>query len=216
MSAMNKSPEINELAKALAQFQACCPPVQMDSNVTVTPERGRSYSFKYASLETIVATVRPCLKEAGLSFSQLLEADGTVITLLLHESGQWLESRLKIGGGGRPQEVGSAISYAKRYALSALLGVVAEEDDDANIAQGNAVQKNPKPAQQPAPDLGEWGMLIDEVRDVDGANDLLSRIRKQFPTPDEGKPIKGALNRKCATLRLRFSEKENAFIHAAA
>jgi hypothetical protein len=53
----------------------------------------------------------------------------------LHTSGQWIASEHPLPLSGRPQEIGSALTYARRYSLSALIGIAADEDDDANAAQ---------------------------------------------------------------------------------
>ncbi len=72
------------------------------------------------------------------------EEEGNVAvmeTMLLHKSGQWIcgEQPLQIAGQGN-QEIGSAVTYAKRYGLCAMLGLAADEDDDSNAAAGNSVR----------------------------------------------------------------------------
>src|SRR5688500_3370095 len=106
MEFQKTSPEINEIAKALCQFQKDCPPLDLDREVVVTTKTGGSYKFKYTTMANIVETVRPILFTNGLSFTQLIEEDGTVITMLLHTSGQYLSSSLHIKGESTPQGIG--------------------------------------------------------------------------------------------------------------
>jgi hypothetical protein len=73
------------------------------------------------------------LSANGLAFVQTI-SDGVLHTRLLHTSGQWIASEHPLPMSGKPQEIGSALTYARRYSLSALLGIAADEDDDANAA----------------------------------------------------------------------------------
>lgn len=137
---MNRSEEITEIAKALHRFQAA---VKNPKNNSTNPQYGSSYS----SLDEVINTVKPTLAEYGLSFIQspVSTEDGMfmgVTTLLMHESGQWIESdplalpAFKLGKGGAKnydaQAAGIAVTYARRYSLSAMLGISSEDDDDAN------------------------------------------------------------------------------------
>lgn len=126
---MNKSETITEIAKALAKFQ---------SEVS-DPERTKENSYlkaKYVTLDSLLQAIRPVLASNGLSFMQIPSTTDeavTVTTLLLHESGEWFESHpftLPLMKKD-PQGVGSVVTYARRYSLSAILGVAWDEDDDA-------------------------------------------------------------------------------------
>ena len=125
---MYKSESITELAKALSTFQSQLKPVKKDA---VNP----FFKSHYATLEAIWETIREPLSKNGLSVTQTFDGYGPVETTLMHSSGEWVGSILLIKPVKEdPQGVGSAISYARRYSLSAILGVVSDEDDDANIA----------------------------------------------------------------------------------
>ncbi len=138
---MEQSTSISKLAQALCQFQQKCHTIEFDSKVKVSSSGGHEYSFKYASYPRIIAAIRPLLSECKLSFSQLAEPDGSVTTLLIHESGEYLKSTLLIPSMQKnPQQIGSAISYARRYGLSAILGLATDEDDDGNAASGNKIE----------------------------------------------------------------------------
>ena len=137
---MQRSESIKNIAKALAQFQA---EVRNPANTESNP----FYRSKYAPLSDILNLARPLLSKHGLSVLQSPSGDGqnvTVTTLITHESGEWIESEpltLK-ADKATAQGAGSAITYARRYALSAMLGISSEDDDDGNFASGKK-QTNP-------------------------------------------------------------------------
>jgi len=128
------SAEINEIAGALAKAQ----------DGFETPKRNCSVSFsgrnyKYADLEAVYKAVRKALAGNGLAITHLCqEFAGQVelVTMLTHSSGQWFRSVYPVKAKvDLPQEFGSAMTYARRYSVSALLGIASEEDDDAQSAQ---------------------------------------------------------------------------------
>jgi hypothetical protein len=143
---MQKSESIKSIAKSLSVFQSEMPTVSLDREVTVKTKAGGEYRFSYATFRNIIETAKPLLAKNNLSFSQLVETDGTVTTILMHESGEWLSSSLHITGEQTAQGIGSAITYAKRYSLSSILGIVADDDDDANITEGNTFTTEKKEA----------------------------------------------------------------------
>jgi hypothetical protein len=131
---MQKSESIRNIAKALAGFQA---DVKNPANTADNP----FYKSKYAPLSDVLNIVRPLLTKHGLSVFQSPSGDGqnvTVTTVIMHESGEWIESdplTLK-ADKATAQGAGSAITYARRYAISAVLGISSEDDDDGNFASG--------------------------------------------------------------------------------
>jgi hypothetical protein len=144
---MRTSENINEIAKALSKFQA---DVKNPSNSAVNPQ----FKSKYAPLDVVINTVKPVLADNGLSFIQSTGSFGEAIivtTLLMHESGQWIESdpltlpAYQTKGGGvkefNAQGAGSSLTYARRYSLSAILGLSSEDDDDGNHASGQGGYK---------------------------------------------------------------------------
>lgn len=134
---MEKSESIQNLAKALGTFQSEVPMINLDREVEVKTKTGGFYKFKYATFGHIIETIKSLLFKNALSYSQPVEPDGSVTTILMHESGEFISSTLCIKGDQNPQGIGSAITYSKRYSLCAMLGIVADDDDDANIAEGN-------------------------------------------------------------------------------
>jgi hypothetical protein len=147
---MERSTEINELAKALAKFKGSCPKIKQESTVKVALKTGGSYSFKYADLATIDEAVTPALSANGLSVTQLVGSPGELTTFLMHESGQFISttSTMPVGNVSDKQVIGGVITYLRRYAIAAILGIVSDEDDDANYASGtgNTASKASKPA----------------------------------------------------------------------
>lgn len=128
--------EYEGLAAALAKAQASFPTISRDKEVTVQTKNGGSYKFKYAPLDKILDKVRKPLSDNGLSIIQLLDED-VLVTSLLHSSGAMISGRTPIPAAEGIQAYGSAITYLRRYAIQALLGIAAEEDDDGNTHAGN-------------------------------------------------------------------------------
>lgn len=129
---MERSELISQLAAALALAQA---EIEGASKDRENPH----FRSKYADLASCWEACRKPLSKNGLSIVQLPKSEGaavTVTTLLLHKSGEFIgESFTVIAQDGKPQSVGSALTYARRYGLSAVVGI-APEDDDAEAAQG--------------------------------------------------------------------------------
>jgi hypothetical protein len=143
--ATETSEQINEIVAALAKAQSAIKPPQKTREAKVEMKSGGTYKYAYADLSDVIACAREPLAAAGLvAFQQILERDqGSVVlrTVLAHQSGQWIASTLGVPKSARPQDFGSAITYARRYALCALLGIAAEEDDDAQVASDGAERR---------------------------------------------------------------------------
>lgn len=133
------SPECGEIFAALVVAQANLENIAQDGHAEVTTRTGGSYSYSYSSLGSVLRSVRPVLAAAGIGYLQgpLIEADRvTVETRLVHASGQWIEGRvtLPLAPNSNPQEIGSAITYARRYGISTIVGIAPEVDDDGAAA----------------------------------------------------------------------------------
>jgi hypothetical protein len=176
---MQASEQLNELAGALSQAQGEFPAIPKDCTAKIKTKSGGEYSFKYADLETILASVRPVLARHGLSLlcdvvlnlSQTGDGGRAMVATvrLLHSSGQWVEgSPLAIpiepdSYQRQPaQACGSSATYATRYAIEALLAIRASEDDDGAAASGNHIERQqaraerkpepkPEPKREPKP-----------------------------------------------------------------
>ena len=136
--AYKKSDSIADLAEALTNFQKSIPVIPKDKTAKINSSKG-SYSYKYADLGSIWDKIRGPLADNGLSVLQsptTLQSDPALTTIVMHKSGQWIEDtmQLKIMQDS-PQGQGSAITYARRYMLSAMLGIVTDDDTDAQEHQ---------------------------------------------------------------------------------
>lgn len=131
------------LAAAMAAVQCELPPLGKTetgkvSGVTKSGERF-SYDYKYADLASISAAIMPVLGKHGLSFVAFPTSVGRDLVLryhLLHESGESLTGEYPLTGGGTAQQLGSQITYARRYCLCAVTGVAPDKDDDAAATEG--------------------------------------------------------------------------------
>jgi hypothetical protein len=89
---------------------------------------------KYATLDSMQTATRPILAKHGLSVVQLPTPAPSLITRLMHSSGQSVQSETPMPASLKPQEYGSALTYMRRYAYAAILNITADEDDDAEAA----------------------------------------------------------------------------------
>lgn len=150
----NRSASIAALAEALAAAQRNFATIPKDREVKVTTRTGGSYTFRYATMDAILSATMPALAEQSLAISQALSSWGdhyAVETTLYHKSGEWISNVTPMFVSGRQgtdgktyppgnQELGSAQTYARRYGVSALLCITADEDDDGNSADGNQAE----------------------------------------------------------------------------
>jgi hypothetical protein len=156
---------MSELAKALAKAQSEFPTIERSKDVVVKTKTGGSYTFAYAPLDAIAHAVAAPLRANDLTYSQLLsniEGKAALRTVLMHSSGETLEDvcPLPMNGSVSAQEFGSLVTYMRRYALVALLGIATEEDDDGNHASGNTATSSgaggTSGGSVPAPDDSEY------------------------------------------------------------
>lgn len=134
-----------KLAEALAKAQAEMKAAPLNR---VNPH----FKSKYADLPAVIDAVRPALTKHGLSVTQVTRiADGgmVLVTTLHHASGESLSGEYPLPVG-KPQEMGSAMTYARRYSLAAMCCIAADDDDDANAAEASG-QKATAPKAQPKP-----------------------------------------------------------------
>lgn len=141
---------MKNLLKALAAFQQEVPVIHKGTS---------GYGYTYANLSQIFEVINPILKKHGLGFTQLICGQG-VKTIIFHvESGEQIESitdipqGVQLKGMNEFQVLGSAITYIRRYALSAALGLITDKDTDAS---GEQTTKEEKPKQQKSDADKEW------------------------------------------------------------
>ena len=146
---MKRSESIANFAEAFAKFQAEVNDPKMDESTEYITKSGKRINFKYASLKEIMKTVRPVLAKHGICIMQepRMETNKvSITTTLLHSSGEFIEFEPTImtASSAMAQEIGSAITYGRRYSISAVLGLGAEDDDDGNAAQDGVESKGKK------------------------------------------------------------------------
>ena len=143
---MNKSETIGELSTALGKAESEFPQIKRSQKVNFATAGGTRIKYSYAPLSEIFDAIRKPLAENGLAISQPMTIiDGKLIveTVLSHSSGEWISGQILIESQKLdPQSIGSALTYARRYSLSALLGIASEEDDDAEGAMDRKTLKS--------------------------------------------------------------------------
>jgi hypothetical protein len=146
---MKTSESITSIAVALHKFHGLMGKVGKDA---VNPH----FKNKYASLSNIIEATTPHLNAVGLSIIQL-PCESGLETMLLHTSGEYISSvsATPCKDVSNPQALGSAITYARRYALGAVLSLNIDEDDDAQKATV-APTPQPKSKAELTPSHPKW------------------------------------------------------------
>lgn len=148
---MSQSEKLGELAKALAKAQS-------EMTAALKSSENPHFRSKYADLSAVFDACKEALNQNGFAIVQRVENDpngACVETMLLHSSGEFVSSKCWLPVAQKTaQAYGSAITYARRYGLTSLAGVAADEDDDGNAASAPAQyapRPAPAPVQRPAP-----------------------------------------------------------------
>lgn len=143
-----QSQETNEIAAALCSAQSIMANAVINK---VNPH----FNSRYADLSSVREAVLPCLNGVGIAVTQVTdfwEEQPVLVTLLMHKSGQWIRGAYPLPKSATPQQMGSALTYARRYGLSAIACIAADEDDDGNIAEVEASKTAPPPPKVAAND----------------------------------------------------------------
>lgn len=149
---MNKSDSIKELAKALTQVQKEIEGAKKDST-------NPHFKSRYADLTSVWEAIRDPLTKHGLCVSQVADSSDSghvcIETILMHESGEYISGKMTLPVSKQdPQGHGSAITYARRYALAAIVGVCPEDDDAEGATDRSAPHRPHK--QQSVEFVGDW------------------------------------------------------------
>ena len=141
-----------ESAPALARLALALSKAQAEMRNPIKDKENPHYKSRYADLGSVRDAVMPALAKYGLAVTQTVDRVGdadVLVTTLLHERGGSVQSRYPIRPvKGDPQGFGSAVTYARRYSLSALVCVAADDDDDGEA--GSAPQRSQPAQQRPA------------------------------------------------------------------
>lgn len=170
-------PSIAKLAAALAAVQADLPRVSKSETGEVkgTTKDGKAYSYNYsyADLASVSAAIMPLLGKHGLSFTSwpTLTPRGFLLRYyLLHESGEQMTGEYPLPTGATAQQLGSAITYARRYTLCSVTGISPDDDDDAAAAEGAKASRRAEQQEEVSAELanardkvrGAWAVQFGE------------------------------------------------------
>lgn len=161
------------------------------------PKDKQGYGYKYTDLDTVISYLRPILKSNGIGFMQTLttiEGKSGLTTRLFNAEGEWIEDttflpEVQLKGTNPAQNMGAAITYMKRYALCAILGISSDEDTDA-VVENKPV---PKPQQKPQ-------------------DALKFKLKGGEDTPEEHEKIKALLDTKDKDGKLIFEKEQTEVI----
>lgn len=180
---MHISTDLKDLAVALAKAQGAFEPIHKNKTMRIP---GRP-DYKYADLADIIHATKPALLANGFCLPIGLigkDEHGQVLTtLLLHSSGQFLQDAQTLGSYSKHQEFGVELTYKRRYAYCALLGIQAEDDVDGHVEEHKPTAASPIKPNKPSPvsmvpkahseDPGkrpitkdEWTMIATKIREI--------------------------------------------------
>lgn len=161
------------LAAALAKFQSELPHLNKGN----TANTG-TYSYRYADLADVSTLVLPLLGKHGLSFSAkpTLDETGRFVLeyTLRHEAGECDTGRYPLNASGTPQQIGSSITYARRYALCSVTGIAPDEDDDG--AQAPTPSTEPLETDEQAARADDFAEEIKAAESKDQITEIGQRV----------------------------------------
>jgi hypothetical protein len=164
---MNKSESIKNIAGALVKFQSSVSKVAKEAN-------NPFFKSKYASLANILDTIQKPLSECGLAISQFPDGDALTTILLHADSGEWMESSyvMPVAKQNDPQAMGSAMTYARRYALGSILNLNIDDDDDGEKAMGRQIPKK----DELTPKHPSWAKAVEHLKTGGLMTDITSKF----------------------------------------
>lgn len=178
---------MKELFNAVSNFQAECPKISKDSNNPFFSDAKRKVN--YASLPHILTVITPILKKNGLLILQPV-INNCVVTKLIHiDTGQTLESVYDIvcKDSTNAQQIGSGVSYARRYSITSILNLNIDDDDDGNsaTATGNNGTPQPKSKDELTPKHSNWLKAKEHLQ----TGGLLEDIERKYTISAENKKL---------------------------
>lgn len=213
---MTRSESIAHIAPALVAAQAAFPSIVKDG-------KNPAFRSRYATLDGIMAAVRPALAANGLAVVQGAihpETDGgklvglAVESVLVHTSGEWMATMVPVPvTKSDAHGLGSALSYGRRYGISALLALTTDEDDDGNAATRPPQRQEPRQERHAAPPPPPAGQRLHErVPETPAAPMSLAKAEAMTM---KGQRLGDMDEERLDKLAAWASEKGNAAIHAA-
>ena len=205
---MNKSEQVDKLAAALCKAQA-------EMGGAVKDAKNPFFKSSYADLTSVIKAIKEPFANNGLSYSQFpVTSEGGggvgVVTVLLHSSGQWIESEFYLPLAKKdPQGGGSAITYARRYALQAMAGIpTADDDAEAAMMRGKPVEKSRE--EMCAEAVEAHIDSLQYIRNVlsDPTDDNIALAKEAFgEIPEDDQRAMWVAPTKCATAFLTTEER---------
>ena len=190
---MEKSLSIKAIATALGLFHMKVSKVKKDAT-------NPFFKSKYASLSNILEAIDVPLEESGLTFSQFPTGEHGLVTILMHgESGEFLQDTYTMRPvKDDPQGIGSCITYQKRYALAAVLGLNIDEDDDGNAASTpqKKTEKTVENIKWINPDTDSWSKAAQYLIDGGDIKKIAARLSKENKARLENEVVKFINNQK--------------------
>lgn len=210
---METSEQINEITAALSALAAEMRDAQKDVS---------GYGYKYAAIDSYLAIARPLLAKHGLALVQMPSAGGdtvTVSSMLSHKSGQWIRSALTMPvelkkGLSMAQCIGMVITYARRYAMAAMLGMAAEDSDASivevptNVSQSANAQSLALAALVKALDANDPWAVLEVARQQDSYRGAFGTLNSKQ------KAACRELEQKAATMRADYVDALSQFAQA--
>ena len=187
--------------------------VALQSEINNPKKSKQGHGYKYAELAQIIELSREPLATNGLAVTQYctaIEGQSYLVTQMIHSSGQWLRGYYPLEKAGMravndAQQMGAAMTYARRYNLAAMLGVAQEDDDAASLGsqrqqvRSNAPQSAPHPSKMPLDTLegqtlnavARWlseGLAVEHVAERLGSKYILHpAVMQKIKSMSEGK-----------------------------
>lgn len=180
---MNKSESIAELSKALANFH----------KEVKQPFKDKSNPFfksKYVPLENVAEAIDTISPKFGLTYTQSTITDDNgnvgVATILVHESGEYIEHppAMTKPEKNTPQGIGSALTYMRRYSLSAAFGITSDQDDDGNQASGHTSKPTSKPDPKNIKSLEDEIEMFSQLMQSNGKDVPPEKVKAQLNIKD--------------------------------
>jgi len=158
------------LFKALAEARKHFGDLSASATADVQMKSGGKYQFSYAPLDVVLEALAPGLQAAGLALMQPFDGDVMYTIVACGESSMTIETPLP--SWTTPQELGSLLTYLRRYQIKGVFGVADSEDDDGNAASGNkaaVTRKDPTVPKPPASGVHSQVVDLAKVKGLDGA-----------------------------------------------
>lgn len=173
-----KSESIKELAMALSKAQGQFNHAKKDT-------KNEFFRSQYADLASVIDAAKKQLADNGLSVVQVVDmaesGDVVLETILMHISGEYISGKYPIRPAKQdPQAVGSAITYARRYAFSAMTGIAADDDDGnaASQSQKEPAKKPPDEKKQPESDGKDYSKVLNKAENLQQLSEAWETIPK--------------------------------------